>query len=242
MKDFINVYWAPYIAPDEPDWNMLYRDPDLMLKEFKDKINPGLRNDSFLYCPSVLNKFKKTYLLRNGQDSKFNFTEDQEITPLTKDDSYVKMKAIRRPTISGTNDFIYSHQWIFFSDEPLIADFTAPYFHKPKYLNYAAIVPGSMDIGQWFRPYNAEIITWEKDGYIEFKKDEPLAYVHFNTDKEIVLKRFNMNEKLIKYSSACTSAPRFYGSGLPLAERYKRFNQSKMNKMILKEIQDCLVD
>lgn len=238
MKNTVNVYWAPFVSGENPDWNMLYSDPENIFDNLKKQSNPGIKLDSFLACPAVSDKLKKVFVLKNTLDSTFNFDEFQNITSLNKDSSYVNLYKIRKPTLKNTNTLVYKMQWIFFADEPVVADFTSPYFHKPKYLNYGSVIPGKMDIGKWFRPYNAEIITWEKDGLISFEENEPLAYVSFNTDKNIKLIRFNMNEKLMKYAESCMNSPSNYGRNLPLIKRYERFKNSRMNEIILKEIKN----
>jgi hypothetical protein len=131
-------------------------------------------------------------------------------------------------------------QWIFFAEEPLVADFTAPYFHKPNYLKYGSIIPGEMDIGLWFRPYNAEIMTWDNSGEIVFLENEPLMYVKFNTEKKINLIKFNMNNNLRKYAEACVYSPVAYGANMSLSKRYERFKKSKLNELVLNEINGTL--
>ena len=217
---------------------MLYSDPENMFDELKKTANHGLGSNSFLTCPSVSDKFKKTYILKNTLTSTFNFDENQNITPINKDSAHVNLYNIRKPTLKNTNAMVYKMQWIFFAEEPIVADFSAPYFHEPKYLNYGSIIPGKMDIGKWFRPYNAEIVTWQKDGLISFEEGEPLAYVSFSTDKDIKLIRFNMNSNLMKYAESCMNSPSNYGTHLPLVKRYERFKNSRMNEMILKEIKN----
>jgi hypothetical protein len=238
LKDTVNIYWAPFVSGENPDWNMLYSDPENIFDELKKIVNPGIGSNSFLTCPSVSDKFKKTYILKNTLTSTFNFDENQNITSMNKDSAYVNLYTIRKSTLKNTNSLVYKMQWIFFSEESIVADFSAPYFHEPKYLNYGSIIPGKLDIGKWFRPYNAEIITWQKDGLISFQENEPLAYVSFNTDKNINLIRFNMNPVLMKYAESCMNAPSNYGNHLPLIKRYERFKNSRMNEMILKEIKN----
>jgi hypothetical protein len=242
LKDTVNIYWAPFVSGESPDWNMLYSDPENIFDNLKKQSSPGIKSDSFLTCPAVSDKFKKVYVLKNTLDSTFNFDQSQNITSLNKDSSYVNLYSIRKPTLKNTNSLVYKMQWIFFADEPLVADFTAPYFHQPKYLNYGSVIPGKMDIGKWFRPYNTEIVTWEDNGFIEFKENEPLAYVSFNTDKHINLIRFNMNENLMKYAESCMNSPSTYGRNISLSKRYERFKNSKMNEMILKEIKNSALE
>lgn len=241
MKDdTLNIYWAPYCSHEQTDWNMLYHEPTNLFDELKQDVSPGLKTNNFLLCPSVGNKFKNTFVFRNTLHSRFNFDKDDNINVLNKENNYVKMTSLRKSTIKNTSMLNYNMQWIFFSEEPVVADFTPPYFHEPKYMKYGAIVPGEMNIGLWFRPYNAEIITWREEGEIEFLENEPLMYVKFNTDKKINLIKFNMNNKLNSYANACVNSTVAYGQNIPLIKRYERFKKSKLNELILNEIRGTL--
>jgi len=238
--EYLNIYWAPYCSHEQIDWNMLYYEPTNLFDDLKKDVVPGLKTDNFLLCPSVSTKFKNTFVFRNTLSSEFEFDENDNINVLNKEDNYVKMTSLRKSTIKNTSMLNYNMQWIMFAEEPVIADFTPPYFHEPKYMKYGSIVPGEMDIGSWFRPYNAEIMTWTNKGKIKILENEPLMYVKFNTNKKINLIKFNMNDKLNSYSQACVNSTIAYGSNIPLVERYERFRKSKLNNLILNEIRKTL--
>jgi hypothetical protein len=67
-----------------------------------------------------------------------------------------------------------------------------------------------------------------------------MAYFVFNTNEEISLKRFEMNEKLLKIANTCSNSP-VWEQFVPLYERYKRFTNSKTNKIVLNEIKRSVV-
>jgi hypothetical protein len=50
-----------------------------------------------------------------------------------------------------------------------------------------------------------------------------------------------MNEELKRYSVACSTATS-WESWVPLADRYKRFKDSRMKSLILKEIKRGIID
>lgn len=241
-KKEVVIYWAPLSGFLKEDWNMLYYEPENLFNSLKNNTISGNKKDSFFVCPAVSSKFKKTYILNNTLDSKFNFKEDGTVDALHNDEAYIGMRSLRKSPLKKSNMLQYNMQWIFFAEEPLLADFLPPYFHKPKYTNYGTVMPGSFDIGSWFRAYNAEFITWESEGFFQILENEPIAYVHFNTEKNIVLKRFIVNDKIKKYADACSNSPSTIGKNIPLVDRYSRFKKSSMNKIILNEIKKNLVD
>jgi len=240
-KESVNVYWSSFFVEPGQHWNMLYQTPTTLFEELKQNRNAEVSaSASFLMCPAVSEKFKKTYVFRNTLTSKFIFKEDNIFSVLPESQPFIGIRSIRKPTIKNTNIFQYNMYWIFFSEEPLIADFTSPYFHKPMYTQYGTLISGKFDIGSWFRPVNAEIMTWESEGKLEFQEGEPLMYAHFNTEKKVNLVQFRVNQQLINYSQECVASPKQYGSFLSLKNRYTRFKQTNMQSLVLKEIKKTL--
>jgi len=113
---------------------------------------------------------------------------------------------------------------------------------KPQYMNYGTSVPGAFDISQWFRPHVFEVQMWDQVGTFKIKEGEPLFTIEFITDRPIVLKKFAMSEALVKYSDSCVDSSKFFGQWIGLAKKYKIFKDTKMDKLILKEIKNNLVD
>ncbi len=113
---------------------------------------------------------------------------------------------------------------------------------RPQYMNYGTSVPGAFDISKWFRPHVFEVQMWEKAGTFKIKEGEPLFTVEFITDRPIVFKKFAMSEALVKYADSCVDSHKFFGRWLGLPKKYKIFQDTKMDKLILKEIKNNLVD
>jgi len=81
---------------------------------------------------------------------------------------------------------------------------------------------------------------WNNKGNFVLEEDEPIFYAKFITDKKIKLNRFTLTEKLFNYADHCSNSPVTMKSNIPLSERYRRFKESKMNNLILKEIKENL--
>jgi hypothetical protein len=109
-------------------------------------------------------------------------------------------------------------------------------------MNYGTSVPGAFDISQWFRPHVFEVQMWDQVGTFIVKEGEPLFTIEFITNRPIVLKKFAMSEALVKYSDSCVDSYKFFGQWIGLAKKYKIFKNTKMDKLILKEIKNNLVD
>ena len=108
-------------------------------------------------------------------------------------------------------------------------------------MQYASIVPGKLNISRWFRPVMCEFNLWNKGRELVLKEGEPLAYINFQTNESVELVRFSMTDRLKAYALGGADAPK-WEPFVPLAKRYKRFMQTRTNRLVLNEIQKNLVN
>lgn len=242
-KDYINVYWAPAVYYDvsnsaSQEWEMLYPEPvNLYNSLVKKQVKNNNVKRSFFVCPAVKQNFKNTYVIKNAVYSEYEYASDPFPTIKQYSDFALGSKIERPSAILDGPLFSFSLSYIFFSDESLEAHFTAPYFHKSTYTQYGSIIPGTFNIGLWFRPYNFEVQMWNKDGKFILQEDDPLFYVRFETDKKIKLHRFKYNQQLHAYSNESSNSSLSMRQNVQLFDRYRRFKEARMNESILKEIQ-----
>ena len=243
MNKAINVYWAPETGLGAGNWNMLYPDPENLFTSLTHKKLPTAGNKTYLGCPAAGNTFKTTYVFRNGMNSsyEYDFTDSNTyIKPIS--DTYINYRIARPATIEDGPLIDLGLRYALFADQPLEATFTSPTFHKPQYTQYGSFAPGKFDIGQWYRPYPLEIQLWNNKGELHLKHDEPLFYVTFDTTKKINLIRYKMTEELAQIAEHCVNSPSYWGVGLPLIERYKRFRASSTRELVLSEIKKNIIN
>lgn len=246
MNNDLILYWsnAACYEIDGKDWTFLYQKPTILYDEvFNDKLKKKTES-TFFTCPAVKERMKRTLVFKSPISSGYSYKTIEEKTivePLSK--SFLETFIVRDQFLETGPTIDFALAWTFFTEEEsLEALFTPPYFSKPKYMQYGSIIPGKFDIGQWFRPYHAEILMWNKDGEIHFEEDEPLFYLELLTDKNIVIKQFEYTTKLFHYDEACVDGNKIFGRNQTLFSRYKRFNNTGMRKKILKEIRENLLD
>jgi hypothetical protein len=245
-EDFITVYWAPASSQDvdyHNELNMLYADPYNMFSYLVNQRSNFNQSISMLTCPAFKEKMKKTFVFKNCLESHYSYS--------TKEDGTVDFQILKNPSIAITRDrdpgFTFGPTvtvrtpYIFFSDSEIEANFSQPTFHPQGYTKYGSIIPGKFNIGLWFRPYFFEIQMWSNEGELIIKEDEPIFYVDFLTNKKIKLVRFKYTKKLATYAQHCVDAPAIFGPNLPLVNRYRKFKESRMKDMILKEIKENIV-
>lgn len=246
-QDVLNVYWSPQTTWEkqgEADWNMLYPEPINLFSELQKIKTKDAGTANYFSCPATSQKFKNTFIFKNVLPCtyQFDFTrgyEERVIFPTTT--QYIGYDIKRPPTINVGPLVNFNLIYSFFAEEPTLGVFTPPLMHKPKYTNYGTVVSGEFDVGQWFRPFNIEIQMWNMEGEFILEEDEPLFYVQFKTDKKVNLQRFKWNGALDSYLNACSTDASSFGAGIPLVKRYKRFNESKMRELVLKEIKANLL-
>ena len=240
-KNPLIVYWAPAVAPIDGSWDLLYPEPTNLYSDLMSDKNENRGLTNYLLCPSASSKFKKTYVITQPHDSSYfyDFTDKENpiIHPTSK--MHIGCEVKRPATIKAGPTVEFYLRYIFFAEEPVSARFTPPMFHPAKHTNYGTCVPGTMDIGSWFRPYPLEMQLWGQSGEIKFKENEPLFYLELDTDREIILKRFQFTEKLHNYAKHCVT---FYSQEYSLLKRYNQFKATKMNDLVLKEIINNTID
>lgn len=238
MKEHI-VYWAEaQNGAEEYDWNLLYYKPESLYKELTKNINKDNSSVSFFECPAFKDIATHTFIIKNPLNSGY-IIENDNIIPQTNCSIFAEI--IRQPAISNNILIRYNFPIILFSEEPINVSLLPPYLHKPGYLNYGAIIPGKYDISSWFRPMSMEINLWDSVKEFHIKEDEPLAYISFDTEKRIKLVRFSINDELFKILNSCSSAGRWEPK-VPLIKRYKRFNETKTNNIVLKNIKENIIE
>lgn len=241
-KNSINLYWSDGTDSETESWTFLSKKPTSLFLDLNSRKNPNKNN--FLSCPAISNNFKKTLVFTNPLTSSYYY-DLESIT--AKNENYLgvtggKKDNGRDPSLNCGPIYRFFTSAIFFSDEPLDAFFTPPYFHKPEYTKYGSCIPGEFDIGQWYRSFQFEVQMWNPSGEFHLKEDEPLYYVNFKTKKQINLYRYNNSKKLINYENDCVGVTNFFGRGQSLIQRYERFKQVSLRGKILTEIKKNLID
>jgi hypothetical protein len=241
-KDPLVIYWAPAFHPtDGPNWNMLYQEPENLFNELiKNKEKLSTR-DSFFSCPAVTGRIKNSFVFKNNLKTKFYYDFTDKNNPIVEPIEGVEAKYFKPSALINGSNVMLRMNWIFFAEESVDLLVNSTMFHKTNLSEHGFIVPGKYDPSKWFRPVTCEIQLWGTKGEVTIKEDDPLFYIEAMTDRKIILKRFKFNEALVKYMEACTSAPHYFGSFLPLKDRYKKFTKTKTDALILEEIKKNLV-
>ncbi len=239
----LTVYWAPafFLENVSKNWSYLYPKPQSLFSNLMS--DRSKTNSSYFVCPAVSSKFKRTLIFNFPSNASYNFINNENDFKIKNlSENYITIEKIRDSSVNFGPTLLLGLHYIFFAEESLVTTFSPPMFSRPRYTKHGAIVPGEFDIGQWFRPFNAEIQTWENNGELHFEENEPLFYVEFKTNRKIELKRFTMDDQLVSLSSATVSSKNILGSFRSLNQKYNDFKNIGMREKVLTQIKKNLID
>lgn len=230
------VYWANLSSIEmQQRTNLLMSSPKNLVSDlFQKSITT---NKTYNRCPANKTALKNTYFVESPIDFDISFDDNYQGTGLRSD-----WLVARPPDFNNRITAEIDLGWLFFCEESLIMEMTPPYSHNTTASKYGSVAVGSFDISKWFRPIMPTYFLWENERKFVIKANEPLAYIRFLTQDKIKLQQFELTQKTIDIKTACVTHPNYYKEFLPLQERYKLFQEQKMQKIVLKEIKNNLID
>ena len=228
----INIYWACL----EKEW-MFAKKPDKLIDLIKNKniVEEKNKLSNFLHCPAFNTNIKNVFVLRSLYDYEV-FINDKEVQTDFYDELFFKEHFIIRSF--KKNFFSFNNRYIFFTKEKSLKTtfYEYPFFEDNNITKRLITIPGSYDIGKWFRP--TEFAFFLKKDYNSFKieKNEIYGYLRFHTDQKINFIQFKSNSIIEKLYLDCFNLTNL--SIKTLEEYYFYF---KTKKIILKEIEKNLI-
>jgi len=232
------IYWAPFCQDQKRDWTILYSKPQILFNRLRLNMVENLEKVNNLFgCPAVRNFTSKTIIIKNPIESHYEIKENKFIP---KSKNWININIPHKPNLKNCIMFQYNLSLIFFSEDDTNLTLTSPYFSNSPHLKYANIIPGKFNISKWFRNINFEFNTHENVKKFEIQENEDLAYINFDCVNEIELVQFRMNDLLIKICNTNASSSD-WEKLVSLDKRYKRFTESNLNKIIIKEINKNII-
>jgi hypothetical protein len=230
----INVYWSCIenewmraTAP-EPVSSLFYK------SNLFDKADPGL---DMVHCPAFNDNLKNVYALRSIYSYSFSLSNGN-----VESKDYDQAFFDRHVIIKSINKrlFSFSQAFVFFTDAPSLKVTLSepPFLEMNEVTKRTLILPGSMDIGKWFRntdtmfylrPEFDEFTISEGDvyGYIRFHTDQPINFIQFRQSHEL-------NYYLLDSIRAKENKKRSY-------KMFKYYDMFRSKELVLKEIHNNIL-
>lgn len=229
------VYYASY-APAEfaGQHFMLFQQPDPLLQLIAKDRNKENKYENYIDCPAFQNSVKNTFVVRNSIDSKIHINDRGVINDCEASNFWLRKANSRNLGVVN-----YHLNYIFFSEDLEISTLPA-YLHNTDFQTKLTYIPGTYNIGNWFRPVEGAFEMKYNVANLELHNGDPLYYIKFHTDEKIKFVRFEFTPKLYQMSLGCMNYKKLkLHSSLKFL--YNLFHKSLANKAILKEIKANIV-
>lgn len=249
----VTVYWSSSKSWETTtSYNLLYQEPVSLISDLNkirnNSLNKGINAGKMFSCPAFLDSLKNVFVVKSNMELKFKLNDHimkdsfPEYPWNFNDAGPLLLQVVRESSFNNYINIELNMGWLFFAEEPLVAKFTAPYFPTSQPTNGAIMGVGEFDIGSWYRDYTLDYHIPKDAKELYFAKNQPMFYLDIKTDKKIVFKQYTLTNRLRELAQDCVESPSRYGSKIPLLEKYDSFKNAKMNKLILAEIKNNLID
>lgn len=233
------VYYSSFSPPEFfGDHYMLFEEPEPLLQSIAKTRNKQNKFENYIDCPGFQNSIKNTFIIRNPINMSI-LINDNGIFPTNNKSIELVPFWIKKDNSRHLGVVNYHLNYIFFSEELEISTFPA-YLHNTDFQSKLTYIPGSFNIGKWFRPIEGAFELKENTTEVSIKESDPLYYIKFHTNEKIKFVRFEMSSKLYQMTLGCMNYKKI-NHNCPLNYLYKLFYKTQANRLISKEIQRCKI-
>ena len=191
----------------------------------------------YLQCPAVADHLKNTFAVR----APFNF--DIKINPKSKFPLTPPPGKREKITITPRNidQHLYNmHYGLFpFSSTSIELTQLPANYHINDFTRNTTILGGKFNINKWYRPLIPTFILHKPE--IRISRGDVLYYIKINSNKKVNLKSYSLTPELRELSKKCLRLKK-YQLGLGLKTMYKLFTNNMLDKKILKEINQNIIN
>jgi hypothetical protein len=228
----ITVYWASL----EDEW-LRMKSPEYVYKELIKKTDPT--KTDLKSCPAVKDYLKNYVSLRSIYDYEFDLdNENNNITSKMYDQKFFDKHINIRS--SKAKLFSFTQYTIFFTEEKSL-ELSAglfPFMEDNNITKNCIIIPGTLDIGKWFRSLEFAFIL--KGNKFKIEEGEIYTYLSFNTKEKIIFKQFKPNDILKSYMDDFDKSRKYRKDKFRELTNY--YEMLKNKNKIIKEIKNNLID
>ena len=237
----MDIFWSTIYPPDVyADYNMLYREPQLLLQELVPDRGPDNPHD-FFACPAFHLHMANTFVVRSTVDAHVGIVPEG-FTALDERSKFTgQMFSYMHPTRKGFRTILFDHRMLFFAEGPVTLATYPAFMHRGEVQAKLDYVPAAYDISKWLRPLQGTYEVREEVQSLRIRQDDPLYYVKFETTEKIRLRRFQMTQELHGLAHGCVHYKLFRPQS-SLSKVYAAFTGSKLDKRTLKLIKENLLE
>ena len=234
----ITVYWTCL----EKEW-FRASEPINISKRFYDlHRDDHIELGTVIKCPATTAELNNLYGLQSLYDYKINVDSQKLVSSPMYDQQFFDEHVLVRD--KEKKIYIFSQRHIFFTEEDSleVTMQIPPYFENTAIAKDVFSIPGTLDIGKWFRA--TEHTFYMKDGInsIQINEKDILFYMKFHTKQKIIFKEFMSTDKILKYAHDITASVDGRAlKGRKLDHYYKMFKPN-YKKFLIEEIKKNLLE
>jgi len=236
------VYWAvSNISNMSPLSKSLYEQPEPLsnVNTFT-SFRAEQKHNNFRLCPAYLDHIHNTFRLKFPIDYDLVF-DTQGVGSSHYDNDFFNYFVSMRDFDSRY--FGFKVNLIFFAEEELTMSLMPPYLENTSLATDVVSLPGTFNIGKWFRPIDYACFLNPGRNKIEIKKGDAFNYVKFHTDDKVELVQFDYVEELENIQKDILRSKMILGSASPKLDYfYKMFKNSRYKKKILNIIKHNILE
>lgn len=242
----MDVYWTiPEKWPVSGHIPLIsYYDPD-PVKSIINKWPISQPTDAlvdFRVCPAVQNIATNMFALKFpfDYDLTWSLTTGHVSSTFYTQDFFDKMVVIR-----SINDLMFSFHlhYLFMSEEPLEVEQIPAYLSNNGFSNSTVLIPGKFDIGQWTRTLDCAFTVKKGVQGIKFDRGDDYCYIKFLTKEKINFRKFLPSDRFIEITRGNIISKNYMNKKVnPLSFWYELYANSKMKKILMKEVKNNLID
>lgn len=234
----ITVYWTCL----EDEW-FRSKEPINIGKRFYDlHRDDHIGLGTAIKCPATTSELHNLYGLQSLYDYKINVNEQKQVSSPMYDQRFYDDHVVVRDREKRI--YVFSQRHIFFTEEDSleVTMQIPPYFENTSLAKDVFSIPGTLDIGKWFRA--TEHTFYMKDGVnsVDINENDILFYMKFHTKQKIVFKQFMANQQILKYASDITGSVDGRALKTRKLEHYYNMFRPKYKKFLIDEIKKNLLE
>jgi hypothetical protein len=199
------------------------------------------KNDNNLdmnVCPAFNSNMNNVFALRSMYSYEI-YLDNNKLYSNDYDQAFFNRHAI--PKSLDRRLFSFTQGYTFFTEEDSLEVVFSeyPYLEDNNITDRCLLLPGTMDIGKWYR--NTDTMFYLKEKYPSFliEEDEIYSYIRFDTKEKIKFVQYRQTELLNRYMFDSIKVKENKKRPYPLNKYYSMF---KSKSLILKEIKDNILE
>lgn len=198
------------------------------------------KHNNFKLCPAYLDHMNNLFSLRFPVSYTLDIMSDRVGTRSYDQEffnNFVFIRDLPQRLIS------FNVRYVFFAEQPCTISLQQPYMEDNDLANKTVSMPGTFDIGQWFRTTDYAVQVKQGVDNLNIERGDVYNYIRVNTDDPVEFVRFDYTDELDRIQRDILQSKMILGNKSPkLSHYYKLFKQSMYRNRILTLIQQNILE